>query len=119
MDVTCCLTEKVLGMKYATSAFGSDRTIIQDAFPGDVIGLINATGLKIGDTLYTSQRVEYPAVTRIAPEVYATAQPSESSRVKEVRPGSAQLAEESKVPVFHATKMGASRLARGEVGTVE
>ncbi|MFM7337417.1 MAG: peptide chain release factor 3, partial [Actinomycetota bacterium] len=70
MDVTCARTKKVLSTKYATSAFGADRTIIQDAYPGDVIGLINAAGLKIGDTLYVSKPVEYPAVPRFAPEVY-------------------------------------------------
>jgi peptide chain release factor 3 len=119
MDVTCSRTEKVLSTKYATSAFGSDRTIIQDAFPGDVIGLINATGLKIGDTLYTSQRVEYPAVPRFAPEVYATARPIESSRVKQFRRGLAQLDEEGVVQVLRDPDVGDSHPILAAVGALQ
>ena len=119
MDVTCSRTEKVLSTKYATSAFGSDRTIIQDAFPGDVIGLINATGLKIGDTLYTSQRVEYPAVPRFAPEVYATARPIETSRVKQFRRGLAQLDEEGVVQVLRDPDVGDSHPILAAVGALQ
>ena len=119
MDVTCSRTGKVLSTKYATSAFGSDRTIIQDAFPGDIIGLINAAGLKIGDTLYASQHVEYPAVPRFAPEVYATARPIDNSRVKQFRRGLAQLDEEGVVQVLRDPDVGDSHPILAAVGALQ
>ncbi len=119
MDVTCSRTAKILSTKYATSAFGSDRTIIQDAFPGDVIGLINANGLKIGDTLYSSKPVEYPAVPRFAPEVYATARPIDNSRVKQFRRGLAQLDEEGVVQVLRDPDVGDSHPILAAVGALQ
>ena len=53
MTVTCDRTGRDLTTKYATTAFGSDRETVEEAFPGDVVGLVNATGLQLGDTIYT------------------------------------------------------------------
>ena len=119
MDVTCARTSKIIGTKYATSAFGSDRTIIQDAFPGDIIGLINATGLKIGDTLYAAQHVEFPTVPRFAPEVFATARPIENSRVKQFRRGLAQLDEEGVVQVLRDPDVGDTNPILAAVGALQ
>ena len=52
MTVTCDRTGRELTTKYATTAFGPDRETVEEAFPGDVVGLVNATGLQLGDTLY-------------------------------------------------------------------
>ena len=38
--------------KYAASIFGAERDTIDEAWPGDVIGLVNASGLRVGDSLY-------------------------------------------------------------------
>ncbi|MCE2818561.1 MAG: peptide chain release factor 3 [Ilumatobacteraceae bacterium] len=43
MDVDCARTEKNVGTKYATTAFGSERETIEEAYPGDVIGLVNTS----------------------------------------------------------------------------
>ena len=52
MTVTCDRTGRELTTKYATTAFGADRETVEEAYPGDVVGLVNATGLQLGDTLY-------------------------------------------------------------------
>ena len=52
MDATCTRSKRLVATKYATTAFGSDRETVETAFPGDIIGLINANDLRIGDTLY-------------------------------------------------------------------
>ena len=50
--MTCDRTGKPFATKYASTVFGAERTTVDEAFPGDVVGLVNATGLNIGDTLY-------------------------------------------------------------------
>ena len=52
MTVTCDRTGRELTTKYATTAFGADRETVEEAFPGDIVGLVNATGLQLGDTIY-------------------------------------------------------------------
>ena len=37
--------------------FGQERDTIEEAFPGDVVGLVNATDVRVGDTLYAGPKV--------------------------------------------------------------
>ncbi|HUF99666.1 MAG TPA: peptide chain release factor 3 [Ilumatobacter sp.] len=100
MTVTCARTAKEVSTKYATTAFGSERETVETAWPGDIIGLINAGGLNIGDTLYADPRVEFPVIPRFAPEVFATARPIDTARMKQYRRGLDQLDEEGVVQVL-------------------
>jgi len=100
MDITCARTSKDVGSKYATTAFGADRETVDEAFPGDIVGLVNASGLQIGDTLFADQRVEFVGIPRFAPEVFATARPLDPARVKQFRKGLAQLDEEGVVQLL-------------------
>ena len=44
MVLTCERTGKPFATKYASTVFGAERTTIDEAYPGDVVGLVNATG---------------------------------------------------------------------------
>ena len=87
--------------KYATSLFGSERLTVDDAWPGDVIGLVNASNLRIGDTLHDGDPVTFPAIPVFAPELIAVARPKDVSRYKQFRRGLDQLAAEGVVQVLH------------------
>jgi peptide chain release factor 3 len=61
MVLTHAATGRPFATKYAQSMFGQDRETVEEAFPGDVIGLVNATALRPGDTLYAGEApVEFP-----------------------------------------------------------
>jgi peptide chain release factor 3 len=113
MDVDCARTEKAVGTKYATTAFGSERETIEEAYPGDVIGLVNTSGLQIGDTL------QFPALPRFAPEVFATARPLDSSKFKQFRRGLQQLDEEGVVQVLRDPDMGDADPILAAVGQLQ
>ena len=49
MVVTHADTGRPFATKYAQSVFGRDRSTLDEAFPGDVIGLVNANALRVGD----------------------------------------------------------------------
>ena len=87
MTVTREATGKPFATKYATSVFGAERDTIDEAYPGDVIGLVNAADLRIGDTLYAAEPVAYPAMPTFAPELFRQARPKDSSRFKQFRRG--------------------------------
>jgi peptide chain release factor 3 len=119
MDVTNARSAKPVGTKYATTAFGSERETIETAYPGDIIGLINAAGLQIGDTLYAGPRVEFPGVPRFEPEVFATARPVDTGKFKQFRKGLAQLDEEGVVQVLRDPDMGDADPILAAVGQLQ
>ncbi len=86
--------------KYAASMFGSARDTIDVAYPGDAIGLVNASGLQIGDTLYEGEPVAYPPIATFAPELFASVRPRDTARHKQFHRGLAQLEREGVVQVL-------------------
>jgi peptide chain release factor 3 len=100
MILTHAPTGKPFSTKYATSVFGSERDTIDEAYPGDVIGLVNASGLRIGDTLHEGEPVEYPRIPTFAPELFASARAVDTSRSKQFRRGLEQLEQEGVIQVL-------------------
>jgi peptide subunit release factor RF-3 len=84
------ITSAVL-TKYAQSVFGQDRTTMDEAYPGDVVGLVNATALRPGDTLYEGAPVTFPPIPSFAPEHFAVVRARDSSKAKQFRRGIDQL----------------------------
>ena len=100
MTVRHATTGRPFATKYATSVFGAERDTIDEAYPGDVIGLVNASELHIGDTLYADEPVSYPPIPRFAPELFAEGRPRDTSRFKQFRRGLGQLEEEGVIQVL-------------------
>ena len=119
MVLTSMRTGKPFATKYASTVFGAERSTVEEAYPGDVVGLVNAAGLNIGDTLYEAHPVEYPPLPRFAPEVFANARPLDTSKVKQFRRGLAQLDEEGVVQVLRDPLMGDSAPVLAAVGQLQ
>ncbi|MHB1928259.1 MAG: peptide chain release factor 3, partial [Acidimicrobiales bacterium] len=94
-------TGKPFATKYATSLFGAERITVDDAWPGDVVGLVNASGLRVGDSLYQETPVAFPPIPTFAPELVASVHPRDLSRAKQFRRGLDQLEKEGVVQVLH------------------
>ena len=119
MVLTSARTGKPFATKYASTVFGAERSTVDVAFPGDVVGLVNATGLNIGDSLYDGDPVEFPPIPRFSPEVFASARPLDSGRFKQFRRGLAQLDEEGVVQVLRDPDMGDSAPVLAAVGQLQ
>jgi len=121
MVMTCERTEKPFATKYASTVFGAERTTVDEAFPGDVVGLVNATGLNIGDTLYdeAGPSVQFPAIPAFAPEVFATARPVDTGKTKQFRKGLDQLNEEGVVQVLKDPDWGDASPVLAAVGQLQ
>lgn len=65
--LTHATTGKPFVTKYAQSVFGQQRSTLDTAWPGDVIGLANANVLRPGDTLYRDIPVQYPPIPSFSP----------------------------------------------------
>jgi peptide chain release factor 3 len=116
---THATTGKPFATKYATSAFGAERATIDDAYPGDVIGLVNATDLRVGDTLYATEPVRFPRIPSFAPEVFARPRPLDTGRTKQFRRGIAQLDEEGVIQLLGDAAIGDAAPLLGAVGQMQ
>jgi len=119
MVLTCQRTGKPFATKYASQVFGAERTTVDEAFPGDVVGLVNAADLQIGDSLYVGDPVEFPAIPRFAPEVFASARPLDSAKFKQFRRGLEQLDSEGVVQVLRDPQQGDANPVLAAVGQLQ
>jgi peptide chain release factor 3 len=87
--------------------FGREREPIDEAYPGDVIGVISPGLFTIGDSVTTGDVAPFAAIPRFAPENFASLENTDISRYKQFHTGLEQLEEEGAVQVFHG--LGGSR----------
>ncbi|MCD9625452.1 peptide chain release factor 3 [Rhabdothermincola salaria] len=119
MVVTHGPTGKPFNTKYAHQVFGSERETIDLAYPGDVVGLVNATDVRVGDTLWFGDPVEYPSIPSFAPEHFTVARVRDTGRYKQFRRGIAQLDEEGVVQVFRDADLGDQAPMLAAVGPMQ
>jgi peptide chain release factor 3 len=79
--------------------FGRDRETVPEAFPGDVVGLVNPGRLAIGDTLYAGRKVQFPPIPQFPAERFAYLRPADV-RHKRFDEAVFQLEEEGLMQVF-------------------
>ncbi|MDQ3998210.1 MAG: peptide chain release factor 3, partial [Gemmatimonadota bacterium] len=77
-----------------------ERTAIEDAWPGDVIGVMDRGTLRIGDTLSADGDLEFSGIPRFAPEHFARVILADPMRRKQLDAGLRQLTEEGAAQVF-------------------
>ena len=119
MSMTVSRTGRPFATKYASSVFGAERSTVDEAFPGDVVGLVNANGLQLGDTLYEAEPVTFPGIPRFAPELFTNARPRDTSKIKQFRRGIEVLEEEGVVQVLRDPSMGDAALVLAAVGQLQ
>jgi peptide chain release factor 3 len=97
----------------------AERTAIEDAWPGDVIGLFDPGQYRIGDTLSEEAGVEFDTVPRFSPEHFAIIRAKDPLRRKQMEKGLEQLAEEGTIQIFQQLHMGMKDPIVGVVGALQ
>ena len=97
----------------------AERTAIEDAWPGDVIGLFDPGQYRIGDTLVEKGDVSFEGVPRFSPEHFAIVRVKDPLRRKQMEKGLEQLAEEGTVQIFQQLQMGMKDPIAGVVGALQ
>ncbi len=80
--------------------FAEERELAETAYPGDVIGVPNHGQLRVGDTLTEGEEIHVTGLPAFAPEVLRRVRLSDTMRVKQMRQGLMDLAEEGLVQIF-------------------
>ncbi len=119
MVLTHAGTGRPFATKYAQSVFGQERTTVEEAFPGDIVGLVNAGALRPGDTLYASRPVAFPAIPSFAPEYFAVVRGADAGSFKQFRRGIEQLDSEGVIQVLSSDRRGDQAPVLAAVGPLQ
>jgi peptide chain release factor 3 len=95
-------TGKNVRLSSSHKLFGQERETVDEAWPGDVIGLVGHDAFGIGDTLTEDRGISYDEIPRFPPEVFAYLSNPASSDAKKYRAGLEQLLQEGVVQSFNA-----------------
>ena len=93
-------TGKTLRLASSHRVFGRDRETVDEAFPGDVIGLVGHGSFGIGDTLTEDEGLTYEPLPQFPPECFALLHNPVSSTYKRFRTGLEHLLQEGAVQAF-------------------
>ncbi|MBB6096956.1 peptide chain release factor 3 [Deinobacterium chartae] len=118
MEVVHTRTGRSLRLSRAHSLFAQDRESVEEAFPGDIVGLVNPGVFRIGDVVSVNPKLRLHDFPRFTPESFMTAYAKDVSKRKAFRKGVEQLAEEGVVQVFYPTD-GARDPLLGAVGHLQ
>ncbi|WBL81914.1 peptide chain release factor 3 [Bradyrhizobium xenonodulans] len=97
--------------------FAQDRSVADEAFAGDVVGIPNHGTLRIGDTLTEGEDFTFVGVPSFAPEIVRRVRLTDAMKAKKLKEALQQMSEEGVVQVFRP-RDGAPALV-GVVGALQ
>ncbi len=101
MQVTHSRTGKKVRLSSSHKLFGNERETVDEAYPGDVIGLVGHDGFGIGDTLTTDANILYKEIPRFTPESFSYLHNPNTGKYKQFRQGLDQLLQEGVIQILH------------------
>jgi len=112
--------EKDIKLAMPVSFFGQERVVVEEAWPGDVIGLVDTSStLRIGDTLTAIKDLEYSGVPSFSPEHFSSVIILDPMKRKQLQKGLEQLSEEGVVQIYRQRGFGDKDPILGAVGALQ
>ncbi len=112
-------TGKKVRLSSAHTVFGQDRETVEEAWAGDVIGLVSNDKFGIGDTLTTDNKIIYQGIPYFAPEHFVYLNNPNPSNYKRFRDGLEQLLQEGVVQGFELNTHSQNNFVIGAVGPLQ
>jgi len=109
--------KKNMRFSSATAFMAQDKEVIDEAFPGDIVGLYDTGNLKIGDTLTEGEESSFKGIPSFSPEIFREVVNLDAMKSKQLDKGLTQLMDEGVAQLF-TFEMGAKK-AVGTVGQLQ
>ncbi len=93
-------TGKFLAVRNPVFFIASERSLTEQAFPGDIIGVPNHGTLRIGDTLTEGEDLKFQGIPSFAPEILRQIKINDPMRIKHLRKALVDLSEEGVSQLF-------------------
>ena len=95
----------------------NSREILEEAYPGDIVGLHDTGLIEIGDTFTTGEKLSFTGIPAFAPEIFRRVRLEDPLGMKKLRKGLSQLAQEGAVQLF--IPLNSADLVVGVVGALQ
>ena len=109
--------DKNIRFNSPASFLGQRKSIIDEAFPGDVIGLYDTGNFKIGDTLTEGENLQFQGIPSFSPEIFKELVNLDPGKSKQLAKGIEQLTDEGVAQLF--TQQQGNRRIVGTVGELQ
>ncbi|HYI18069.1 MAG TPA: peptide chain release factor 3 [Solirubrobacteraceae bacterium] len=119
MSAVNARTGRPMTLAHAHEVFGRERSVVDAAFPGDIVGIVNAAGVVVGDTLSSAGDVAFPPIPTLPPEHFVYAHNRQPSRSKQFRRGLVELDQEGVVHLLQIVGDQAPVPVLGAVGPLQ
>ncbi len=117
MKMRHCRIGKDVKIADAVTFLAGDRSNVDQAWSGDIIGLHNHGTIQIGDTFTEGEALKYTGIPHFAPEMFRAVRPTDPLKMKQLQKGLQQLSEEGAVQLFMPLKN--NNLVLGAVGQLQ
>lgn len=108
---------KTIGINNPILFFAQDRELVEEAYPGDIIGIPNHGTIRVGDTLTEGEELTFTGIPNFAPEILQRIRLDDPMKMKHMRRALESLAEEGVTQVFRP-EIGANWIV-GVVGRLQ
>jgi len=112
-------TGKPVRLSHPQKLFGQERESLEEAYPGDIVGLVSHKAFRIGDTLSTNPEIRYDEIPRFPPEAFALIRNAGAAKYKQLRAGLDQLLDEGVIQTFTIPGEYQSSTLLGAVGQLQ
>ncbi len=119
MKVRHVRTGREMRLNNPTQFIAQERTIVETAFAGDVIGIYDTGVFEIGDTLTAGVDVTFEPIPSFAPEYFARLVPNDPLRRKQLLKGMEHLAQEGTIQLYRPLAGRSGELLLGAVGQLQ
>lgn len=110
-------TEKEIKIPSPQIFQARDRELVEEAYPGDIIGIHDTGKLQIGDTFTEGEKFMYSGIPSFAPELFKSVSLKDPMKGKQLEKGLRQLSEEGATQLFIRPSTGSKML--GAVGMLQ
>jgi peptide chain release factor 3 len=100
-----------------TSFMANDKSVIDEAFPGDIVGLYDTGNFRIGDTLTEGEKYIFKGIPTFSPEIFKELINTDPMKAKQLEKGIRQLTDEGVAQLF--TQQPGNRRIIGTVGELQ
>lgn len=92
--------DKMIKFSSPTAFMASKKSIIDEAYPGDIIGIHDTGNFKIGDTLTEGEILHFKGIPSFSPELFKYIENSDPMKSKQLAKGIDQLMDEGVAQLF-------------------
>ena len=120
MEVMHVRENRVMRLNQSTQMMAESRTIVEEAYAGDIIGVFDPGIFAIGDTICEKTRkFSYEGIPTFAPEHFARVRQVDTMKRKQFIKGINQIAQEGAIQIFQEYNTGMEEIIVGVVGVLQ